>query len=116
MNDIFSKEFNDNINDYFDKILDETEKNLQSDKIADRMYTNSLLVEYLGLLGRTTEEDYSDVVPVSFELLDDSTKVKILNECLKEGIVIEKAKLYNYSLEGDFDIDIDIDINNDRSR
>ena len=114
MNDIFSQEFNDNIKDYVDKLLDDTEKNLQPDKIADRMYTNSLLVEYLGLLGRTTEEDYSDVVPVSFELLDDSTKVKILNECLKEGIVIEKSKLYNYSLEGDFDIDIDI--NNDRSR
>lgn len=38
MNDIFSKEYNDELDDIIGKILDENENKLDSDEIGDRMH------------------------------------------------------------------------------
>ena len=73
MIDIFSKEFNDNINNFVGKMIEETEKELNSENIGSKVYLNSLLVDYLRRLGRSIEEDYSDVIPVSFELLSNES-------------------------------------------
>ena len=47
MIDIFSKEFNDNINNFVGKMIEETEKELNSENIGSKVYLNSLLVDYL---------------------------------------------------------------------
>lgn len=103
MIDIFSKEFNDNINNFVGKMIEETEKELNSENIGSKVYLNSLLVDYLRRLGRSIEEDYSDVIPVSFELLSNESKIEVLNDCLNNQIVIEKSSVYTSLLEGDFE-------------
>ena len=103
MIDIFSKEFNDNINNFVGKMIEETEKELNSENIGSKVYLNSLLVDYLRRLGRSIEEDYSDVIPMSFELLSNESKIEVLNDCINNQIVIEKSKVYTSLLEGDLE-------------
>ena len=103
MIDIFSKEFNDNINNFVGKMIEENEKSLSSENLDSKIYLNTLLIDYLRKLGRSIEEDYSDVIPVSFELLSNESKIEVLNDCLNNQIVIEKSKVYTSLLEGDFE-------------
>ena len=98
--DIFSKEFNDNINDFVGKLIDETENSFSSKKLDLKIYLNSLLVDYLRRLGRNSEEDYSDVIPISFEFLSNESKIEVLNDCINNQIVIEKSNVYTSLLEG----------------
>lgn len=114
MNDIFSKEFNDELDDIIGKILDENENKLASEDIGDRIHCSNLLVDYLRKMGKSLEEDYSDVVPFTFELLEVDTKIRILEECLDKKICIEKSKIYNFCLEGN--VDVQLDINSERSK
>ena len=114
MNDIFSKEFNDELDDIIGKILDENENKLASEDIGDRIHCSNLLVDYLRKMGRSLEEDYSDVVPFTFELLEVDTKIRILEECLEKKISIEKSNIYNFCLEGN--VDVQLDINSERSK
>ena len=103
MIDIFSKEFNDNINNFVGKMIEENEKSLSSENLDSKIYLNTLLIDYLRKLGRSIEEDYSDVIPVSFELLSNESKIEVLNDCLNNQIVIEKSSVYTSLLEGDFE-------------
>ena len=103
MIDIFSKEFNDNINNFVGKMIEENEKSLSSENLDSKIYVNTLLIDYLRKLGRSIEEDYSDVIPVSFELLSNESKIEVLNDCLNNQIVIEKSSVYTSLLEGDFE-------------
>ncbi len=105
MDDIFSKEFNDKISSIVDGIVDETESSLSSQNINEKLYYNDLLLNYLRRHGRSTEGDNSDIIPVSFELLDMETKIVILSDCLNNGYRIEKSKKYTSSLEGNFEPD-----------
>ena len=114
MNDIFSKDFNDELDDIIGKILDENENKLASEEIGDRIYCSNLLVDYLRKMGKSLEEDYSDVVPFTFELLEVDTKIRILEECLEKKISIEKSKIYNFCLEGN--VDVQLDLNSERSK
>lgn len=114
MNDIFSKEYNDELDDIIGKILDENENKLASEEIGDRIHCSNLLVDYLRKMGKSLEEDYSDVVPFTFELLDVDTKIRILEECLEKKISIEKSKIYNFCLEGN--VDVQLDLNSERSK
>ena len=101
--DIFSEEFNDNIDDIVSKIIDDTEKSLTSENIEERKHLNILMIDYLRRIGRTPEEDYSDVIPISFELLGDNAKISVLKDCLDNQIVIEKSSVYNSLIEGNYD-------------
>ena len=102
MDDIFSKEFNDKITNMVDSIIAENEDSFKPENIQDKIDLNILMLDYLRKLGRTPE-NYSDVIPVSFDLLAVSTKTKILKDCLDKGIMIEKSKIYNESIEGSFE-------------
>ena len=101
MNDIFSKEFDDNITNMVERMFEETEKNLEPNNIEENMYLNSLLAEYFRKVGKSPEQ-YSSTIPASFDLLDTNTKIKILVECFDNECVIEKSKTYNSSIEGSF--------------
>ena len=101
--DIFSKEFNDNINDIVGKMIDDTEKSFSSENIEVKITLNNLMIDYLRKLGKSLEEDYSDVIPISFELLSNDSKISVLKDCLNNQIVIEKSKVYNSLIEGDYE-------------
>lgn len=102
MDDIYSKEFNDEVLGMMNKIFEDTERELKPGSIENKIQFNNLLLDYLRRMG-TTIEGYSDVIPSSFDLLNTSTKIKILSECLENGKMIEQSKIYNSSLEGHYE-------------
>lgn len=104
MDDLFSKEFNDDISNMIDRMIDETEQSLLDENIKDKIQLSDLLLEYLRKMGRTPET-YSEVIPTSFDLLDTSTKIRILNECMEKECTIEVSKIYNSSIEGNYEPD-----------
>lgn len=103
IDDIFSKEFNDEINNIVGKILDDHEKSLNSENKEEQIYYTNLLVDYLRRIGRSPEEDVSDVIPVDFEYLNSQTKINILNDCMDKNITIFQSELFINSLEGSFE-------------
>lgn len=102
MDDIYSKQFNDEVLNMMSKIYEDTEKELESNNIGNKIQFNDLLLDYLRRMG-TTIEGYAEVIPRSFDLLNTSTKIKILSECLENGKMIEQSKIYNSSLEGHYE-------------
>lgn len=101
MDDIYSKEFNDEVFKMMDKIFEDTQNELE-DNIEVKIQFNNLLLEYLRKMG-TTIEGYAEVIPDSFDLLNTSTKVRILSDCLDNGLMIEQSKIYISSLEGNIE-------------
>ena len=101
--DIFSKEFNNNINNFVGKMIDDTEKKFNSGNIEEQFELTNLIMDYLRRLGRSLDQDYSDVIPLSFELLYDRSKIKVLKDCLNKGLVIEKSKVYISCLEDNYE-------------
>ena len=104
MEDLFSKEFNDDISNMINRMIDETEQSLLDENIKDKIHLSDLLLEYLRKTGRTPET-YSEVIPASFDLLDTNTKIRILNECMEKECIIEASKIYNSSIEGNYEPD-----------
>ena len=47
--DIFSKEFNNNINNFVGKMIDDTEKNLNSGNIEEKFELTNLIMDYLSV-------------------------------------------------------------------
>lgn len=96
MDDIFSKEFNDDITNMVDKIVGEE---LDSNKLETKMQRTVLVYDYLRKMGKTPE-NYMEVIPASFDLLNLDTQIKVLEECFDRDCVIEKSKTYLSALEG----------------
>lgn len=88
------------LSDYVDSIvqglLNENDEVLQK-----KMKYSELLTEYLSRYGRTTEDDYSDLVLRDFEISDDiDKKIEILKDALAKGITLEESQHYPEIQEG----------------
>ena len=92
----------DNIDNFIRKMLDRLE-NETPEQMLKKMEYSSLLSEYLGRLGREVDENYSDIIPIEFEISDAvDLKIKILKDALDKQIPIEKSEFYTFILEGVF--------------
>ena len=103
MDDIFSTELNDNINNLIDKLIDETENSFKSENLDKKIEFNILLLDYFRRIGKTSK-DYAEVIPESFDYLNFDSKIRILKDCLNRDCLIEKSKVYISMLEGSIEV------------
>ncbi len=88
------------LDDYVQKLIDEL-LNQTPEQMLIKMEYASLLSEYLRRFGREMDEDYSDIIPLEFEIFDGvDLKNKILRDALDKQISIEKSEYYLDILEG----------------
>lgn len=82
-----------NYESFIQNLLDE-EENIGVEEFRLKQQYQELLSKYLRRLGRSIEEDYSDALPFLFELIDERSKIKILEDALSKGIAVEQSKYY----------------------
>jgi len=94
------KEYMDELNQYVKTLMDDLESEDMSTKLKKLTYSE-LLDEYLIKHGKDKMlDDYSDVVPVMFQISDDyDKKNKILEDAINNGILIENSTLFPDILE-----------------
>ena len=97
---MLDKEFENELGQFIQNMIDE-EKNQSVEDLKKKNYYFQLLSEYLRRYHLTPDDDYSEVVPPSFELADGYDKrIEILEDALNNGISIQQSKLYPSILEG----------------
>ena len=97
---MLDKEFENELGQFIQNMIDE-EKNQSVEDLQKKKYYFQLLSEYLRRYHLTPDDDYSEVVPPSFELADGYDKRReILEDALNNGISIQQSKLYPSILEG----------------
>ena len=97
---MLDEEFENELGQFIQSMIDE-EKNQSAEDLQKKNYYFQLLSEYLRRYHLTPEDDYSNVVPSSFELADGYDKrIEILEDALNKGINIQQSKLYPSILEG----------------
>ncbi len=97
---MLDKEFENELGQFIQNMIDE-EKNQSVEDLQKKKYYFQLLSEYLRRYHLTPDDDYSEVVPPSFELADGYDKrIEILEDALNNGISIQQSKLYPSILEG----------------
>ena len=90
------KEIEDFVKDLFDEM-----DNMSDEDIKNKRDYALLLEEYLSMFHKTVEDDYSDIVPISFSISDDIDKqIEILKDCINQAIPIEKSSLYPSLFDG----------------
>ena len=83
------------------QLLDRIEKMTPEDFEQKQVYSEKLS-QYLEMYGRSLEEDYNEIVPVDFEISDDTaTKIKVLEDCIKNHKGIEQSPFYLDLIEGE---------------
>ena len=97
---MLDKEFENELGQFIQNMIDD-EKNQSVEDLQKKKYYFQLLSEYLRRYHLTPDDDYSEVVPPSFELADGYDKrIEILEDALNNGISIQQSKLYPSILEG----------------
>lgn len=102
MKNLFDKSNDKKLANYVNGIIDETINGFEKENFEVKLKFNNLLMEYFKRYNKNIRTDYSELVPVSFELLSYEARINILNDCLEKNIYISQSEIYILSLEGSY--------------
>lgn len=102
MKNLFDKSNDKKLANYVNSIIDETTSSFEKENFEVKLKFNNLLMEYFKRYNKNIRTDYSELVPVSFELLGYEARINILNDCLEKNIYISQSEIYILSLEGSY--------------
>lgn len=102
MKNLFDKSNDKKLANYVNSIIDETTNSFEKENFEVKLKFNNLLMEYFKRYNKNIRTDYSELVPVSFELLGYEARINILNDCLEKNIYISQSEIYILSLEGSY--------------
>ena len=93
------EEYKKELGDFIKSMMDDLEKEPIEEKYKKLTYSQ-LFDEYLIKHGKEMFDDYSDIVPVMFQISTDyDNKNLILEDANKRGILIEESNYYPNILE-----------------
>ena len=97
---MFDELFEEELDDFIKSMIEEEQK-MTDDELLKRANYTGLFSEYLRRYHKTVDDDYSNIIPASFELSDDyEKKIQILDDALSKEIAIQESSYYPSLLEG----------------
>lgn len=94
VNTTTSKTTKEELDDFIQSIIDE-QLGVDDETLQKKIVYSDLLTSYLARFGRTTEDDFSDLVLSEFQISDDfDKKIQILQDAIDNSIRIEESTYY----------------------
>ena len=105
MKNLFDRNKEQILGSFVTNLVNENKNSFNQEAMQNKIKLNRLLIVYFEKYGKNIKNDYFNFLPVSFDLLNCEEKIRILNECLENNIMIEDSKFYCLSLEGTYRMD-----------